>query len=314
MKDLNDLYYFAQVVRHGGFAAAARATGIQKSLLSRRVRLLEDRLHTLLIQRSSRHFSVTETGRAFFDRCTAILQEAEAAEQAIAQLQSEPCGVIRVSCPVTLLNFQFAALFARFIARHPAVTLELDSTNRRVDPREEELDLAIRVRFPPLEPENLVMRVLDSSTQCLVAAPSLVPSPLPSPADLTSLPSLDFNTGPASHGWNLEGPDGETAMIFHEPRLITDNMTALREAALIGIGVVQLPTMMVWQDVQEGRLVQVLPGWRPRAGTVHAIFPSRRGLSPAVRALLDFLATECAAQRRTISLALEDRLSDAASP
>ncbi|MFT8717806.1 LysR substrate-binding domain-containing protein [Acetobacter sp.] len=298
MKDLNDLYYFVQVVRYGGFAAAARETGLQKSLLSRRVRLLEDRLDTLLIQRSSRHFSVTEVGRGFYERCVAVLEDAEAAEQAVTRLHAEPCGVIRLSCPIALLNFQFGALLAKFIMRFPAVTLNLESTNRRVDVLEEGFDLAIRVRFPPLEPEDLVMRVLDTSTQCLVAAPSLVSAPLASPVDLNGLPSLDFRTGPASHSWVLEGEEGETATIFHEPRLATDNMDVLREATLVGVGVVQLPTMMVWRDVREGNLIQVLPEWRPRAGIIHAVFPSRRGLSSAVRTLIDFLVTECAAQRQ----------------
>ncbi|MBB2205888.1 LysR family transcriptional regulator [Gluconacetobacter takamatsuzukensis] len=305
MKDLNDLYYFVQVVRHGGFTRAARATGLQKSLLSRRVRLLEERLDTVLLQRSSRHFSVTEAGRGFYERCVTVLQEADAAEQSIAQLHAEPCGVIRLSCPVALLTFQFGALLARFIMRYPAVTLDLESTNRRVDLLEERFDLAVRVRFPPLQSENLVMRVLDTSTQCLVAAPSLIAGPLASPADLNTLPSLDSSTAPASHSWNLESADGQKATIFHEPRLATDDMAVLREAALAGAGIVQLPTMMVWRDIREGRLIQVLPDWRPRAGIVHAVFPSRRGLSPGGRALVDFLAAECAAQRQDASRILE---------
>ncbi|AOX16540.1 LysR substrate-binding domain-containing protein [Kozakia baliensis] len=298
MKDFNDFYYFAQVVRYGGFAAAARETGLQKSLLSRRVRLLEDRLDTLLIQRSSRHFSITEAGRSFYERCVAVLEEADAAEQSITRLHAEPCGAVRLSCPVALLNFQFGALLAKFIMRYPSVTLHLDSTNRRVDVLEERLDFAIRVRFPPLQSENLIMRVLDTSTQCLVAAPSLVASPLDSPADLSALPSLDFHTGPTRHAWFLEGPEGKTSTSFHEPRLATDDLAVLREAALAGAGVVQLPTMMVWRDVNEGRLTQILPGWAPRAGIVHAIFPTRRGLTPTARTLIDFLAAECSTQRQ----------------
>nr|WP_298795671.1 LysR substrate-binding domain-containing protein [uncultured Acetobacter sp.] len=297
MRDLNDFEYFAQVVKHGGFSAAARVTGLQKSLLSRRIRQLEDRLHTRLIQRSSRHFSVTETGHRFYEHCLNMLAEADAAEQSVARLHAEPCGLVRLSCPVALLNFQFGALLARFMLLYPAVTLQLESTNRQVDVLKEEFDLAIRVRFPPLSPSDLVMRTLDTSTQCLIAAPSLVPQPLTAPSDLKNLPSLDFKTHPGTHSWLLENTDGQTATVLHEPRLATDDMAVLREAALIGGGIVQLPTMMVWQDIEAGRLVQVLPGWQPRAGIIHAVFPSRRGLVPAVRALLDFLAQECATQR-----------------
>ena len=99
MQDLNDLFYFVQVVDHGGFAPAGRALGLQKSKLSRRILLLEERLGVRLLNRSSRRFSITEIGREYYDRCTAMLVEAEAAEQVIAQVRAEPRGIVRVSCP-----------------------------------------------------------------------------------------------------------------------------------------------------------------------------------------------------------------------
>lgn len=300
MQDLNDLYYFAQVVEHGGFAAAGRAIGVPKSKLSRRVGLLEERLGVRLIQRSSRRFAVTEIGREYQARCLAMLVEAEAAEQVIAQARAEPRGIVRLSCPVALVSFQFGALLARFLAENPGVELHLESTNRRVDIIAEGFDVAIRVRFPPLEPSELLMRRLDESTQCLVAGPALVARPLASPADLAGLPSLDLGPAHREHAWCLDHADGRTARVPFRPRLVTDDMAALREAALAAVGVAQLPTMMVWQDLATGRLVPVLPDWRPRSGIVHAVFPSRRGLLPSVRALLDFLARECAAQRRAI--------------
>lgn len=300
MQDLNDLYYFVVVVDHGGFAAAGRALGIQKSKLSRRIQALEDRLGVRLLNRSSRAFAVTEIGREFYDRCRAMLVEAEAAEQVIAELRAEPCGVVRISCPVALINFQFGALIARFMASNPAVEVHLEGTNRSVDVISEGFDIAIRVRFPPLEPTDLVMRRLDESTQALVASPSLIRTPLASPADLTGLPSLDLGPAHREHVWRLENADGREATIPHRPRLVSDDMTALREAAVGGVGVVQLPTMTIWDEIRAGRLVQILPAWRPRSGIVHAVFPSRRGLLPSVRALLDFLAHECADQRQQV--------------
>lgn len=303
MQDLNDLRYYAQVIEQGGFAAASRAIGVPKSKLSRRVALLEERLGVRLIQRSSRRFSVTELGREFHARCMAMLVEAEAAEQAIAQLRAEPRGVVRLSCPVALLSFQFGALLARFIAENPKVNVHLESTNRRVDVIAEGLDIAIRVRFPPLERSELMMRHLDESTQCLVASPALLSahSPLTSPADLAGLPSLNWRPAQGEHEWCLGHVDGRTARVPFQPRLVTDDMAVLREAALAVLGIVQLPTMMVWNDLADRRLVHVLPDWQPRGGIVHAVFPSRRGLLPSVRALLDFLARECAAQRKAIS-------------
>lgn len=297
MPDLNDLYFFAQIVEHGGFAPAGRALGVPKSTLSRRVQRLEERLEVRLLNRSSRRFSVTEIGREFYDRCAAMLVEAEAAEQIVAEVRAEPRGIIRMSCPVALLNFQFAGLLTRFMAQNPAIEIRLESTNRRVDVLAEGFDVAIRVRFPPLDPEDLIMRQLDISTQCLVASSALVAAGLGSPAALHGLPSVSLSTQAREHFWNLEAARGETADIPHWPRLVTDDMTVLLDAALAGIGVVQLPTMMVWRDIDAGRLIHVLPAWRPRAGIVHAVFASRRGLLPSVRALIDFLVQECAAER-----------------
>ncbi len=297
MQDLNDLFYFVQVVDHGGFAAAGRALGVPKSKLSRRILLLEERLGVRLLNRSSRRFSVTEIGRDYYDRCAAMLVEAEGAEQVVAQARAEPRGVVRMSCPTALLSFQFGALVARFMAEQPAIEVHLEGTNRRVDVVAEGFDIAIRVRFPPLESSDLVMRQLDESTQCLVAGAALIAAPLSSPADLAGLPSLDLGPAQREHVWQLRHEDGRTAAVRHTPRLITDDMPALRDAAYAGVGVVQLPMMMIWEDLAAGRLVEALPGWRPPPGIVHAAFASRRGLLPSVRALLDFLVRECAAQR-----------------
>ena len=298
MQDFNDLYYFVQVVDHGGFAAAERATGLQKSKLSRRIQQLEDRLGVRLLNRSSRRFSVTEIGREYYDRCVAMLVEAEAADRVIAQVRAEPRGVIRVACPVTLINIQFGALFARFLAAYPDIELHLESTNRRVDVIAEGFDVAIRVRFPPLEPSDLVMRRLDTSTHCLVASPALMAGrTIKSPADLGSMPSLASGQARTEYHWQLEHTDGGTANVTHSPRLVTDDMTALREAAVAGVGIVQLPTILIGRAVKAGELVPVLPDWRPPAGIVHAVFPSRRGLLPSVRALLDFLADQCVEAR-----------------
>jgi DNA-binding transcriptional LysR family regulator len=182
------------------------------------------------------------------------------------------------------------------------VEIHLESTNRRVDVIREGFDLAIRVRFPPLERTDLVMRKLDESRQCLVASPNLLGrrGALANPADLNSMPSLDLGPPRRDHVWRLERVTGESAEITHAPRLITDDMAALRAAAIEGVGVVQLPTLMIFDDIQASRLENVLPDWAPRPGIVHAVFPSRRGLLPSVRALLDFLADQCKAQRQAV--------------
>ncbi len=297
MQDLNDLFYYVQVVDHGGFAPAGRALGLPKSKLSRRIAQLEERLGVRLLQRSTRRFAVTEIGQVYYGHCKAMLVEAEAAQEAVARTHAEPCGTVRMSCPVMLLELQVADMLAGFMAAHPQVEVHLEDTNRRVDVIGEGLDLAIRVRPPPIEDSELALRVLARRSQCLVAAPALLAGrPLPGvPADLAALPSLDLALPQHEHVWQLLGPDGAQAAVRHRPRLVTRSMGALRAAALAGVGVVQLPTMLVREAVAAGTLVQVVPGWAPRGEIIHAVFPSRRGLLPAVRALVDDLAARFAA-------------------
>ena len=299
MRDLNDLYYFVQVVDHGGFAPAARALGMQKSKLSRRIAALEDQLGARLIHRSSRKFSVTEIGQAYYQHCLAMLVEAEAAQAVIDNVTAQPRGVIRVACVPGLLTYQMGALIAGFMALYPEVEVHLHSTSRRVDVIGEGFDLAIRVREPPLEVTDLVMRKLDESVHRLVASPTLMARfrPPSGPADLADWPSLDFGPANRDHTWALHHRDGMTASVRHAPRLVTDDLHMLHEGALQGVGVVLLPTVTVGRDLEEGRLIDLFPDWRPKRWIVHAVFPSRRGLLPSVRLLLDFLAEGCAAQR-----------------
>ncbi|MBF6022936.1 LysR family transcriptional regulator [Lysobacter niastensis] len=296
MQDLNDLGYFVQVVEHGGFAPAGRALGMPKSKLSRRIALLEERLGVRLIQRSTRHFSVTDIGQTYYTHCKAMLVEAEAAQEAIDVTRSEPRGVVRMSCPVALLDTRVGAMLADFMVEHPRVEVHLESTNRRVDVVGEGIDIAIRVRPPPLEDSDLVMRVLADRGQCLVASPSLLAQHgAPEvPADLARMPSMDLGVPQNDHVWHLLGPGGAQASVHHTPRLITRGMLMLRTAAVAGVGVVQLPTMVVTEQLARGELVHVVPQWAPRREIIHAVFASRRGQLPSVRTLIEFLATKFA--------------------
>ncbi|MFM0209783.1 LysR family transcriptional regulator [Paraburkholderia sediminicola] len=292
MQDLNDLYFFAQVVDYQGFAPAGRALGIPKSTLSRRIALLEAQLGVRLIQRSTRRFSVTEIGQSYYSHCKAMLIEAEAAQQAIDLNRSEPQGIVRVTCPVALLHARVGVILADFMAQTPRVTVHLEATNRVVDVVGEGIDVAIRVRPPPLKDSDLVMKVLGERNWCLVASPALLQQHgVPAvPADLAALPSLDFGPPHGEHAWQLEGPEGAVATIRHTPRFVTDDMIALRQAAVAGAGVAQLPVMLVSDELKLGTLTRITPAWVPKGGIIHAVFPSRRGLLPSVRTLIDFLA------------------------
>ncbi|MCO6434971.1 LysR family transcriptional regulator [Nitrosomonas nitrosa] len=297
MHDLNDLYYYVQVVDHGGFTSAGRALHLPKSKLSRRIALLEERLGVRLIHRSTRHFSVTEIGQTYYEHCKAMLIEAEAAEDAIEVTRAEPRGTVRLTCPVALLHAHVDTMLADFMLRYPRVVVHLEATNRRVDPIDEAIDLAIRVRPPPLEDSELVMRVLAERSQCIVGSPVLLKQQgiAKHPRDLIHWPSLGMGPPRQEHSWTLSGPEGEQIAIRHTPRLVTSDMIALRSAAVAGIGIVQLPTMMVREQLAQGQLARILPEWAPRREIVHVVFPSRRGVLPSVRVLIDYLAQRFAA-------------------
>ncbi|MFS2201621.1 MULTISPECIES: LysR family transcriptional regulator [unclassified Pseudomonas] len=294
VEDLNTLYYFTQVVEHHGFAAAGRALDMPKSKLSRRIAELEERLGVRLLHRTSRHCSLTEIGQAYYQRCLAMRVEAESAAELIERNRSEPQGLVRVSCPTALLNSWVGPMLTRYMLKYPLVELFIESTNRRVDLIHEGFDIALRVRFPPLENTDMVMKVLGNSTQSVVGSPAFLSrlSTPASPADLSGLPSLHWGAAQREYQWELFGADGSTAMIRHAPRMVTDDLLALRHAAVAGIGIVHLPSVVVRDEIAAGQLVELVPGWTPKSGVIHAIFPSRRGLLPSVRTLIDFLGEE----------------------
>lgn len=290
MQDFNDLYYFVQVVDHGGFAPAGRMLRLPKSKLSRRIAHLEERLGVRLIQRSTRHFSVTDIGQNYYAHCKAMLVEAEAAQAAVEQTRSAPSGIVRLTCPVALLHARVSTMLAGFMVQYPQVVLHLEATNRRVDPIAEGIDVAIRARPMPIEDSDLMLKVLAERGQALVASPDFIRSwAIEVPADLSGCPSLDLGPPLQEHIWKLEGPSGAQAAIRHQPRVVTDDMIALRTAAIAGVGILQLPLLMVSDEIRDGKLVHVLPGWASKHHIVHAVYPSKRGLLPSVRALLDYL-------------------------
>lgn len=287
-QDLNDLMYFAHVVDHGGFAPASRALGEPKSKLSRRIASLEVRLGVRLLHRSTRHFSVTDIGANYYRHCKAMLLSAKAAQEEVEQVFSEPCGVIRVCCPIALLHSRVTSIVVEFMSLNPKVEVHLKGINRPVDLVAEGYDIAIRARTPPLEDSSLAMRKLAQRDWCLVASPSFCQRfPMPTvPADLVDMPSLSDDR---DHKWHLIGPGGVTALIAHRPRFVTDDMYSLRAAAIAGMGVVHLPLMILEEELERGELVRLLPEWSSKGALIHAVFPTRRGLQPAVRKFLDFL-------------------------
>jgi DNA-binding transcriptional LysR family regulator len=292
VQDLNNLYFFAKVVDFGSYTAAAKALGLQTSKLSRRIAALETELGVRLINRTTRHLSLTEAGKTFHRHCLALLDEAQAAKDAMSQILSSPQGLVRISCPTGLLQGGVADVLARFLAEHPRVRIALYATNRRVDVVDEGLDIAMRVRKPPLEDSDLAMRTFGPDEMILVASPKLIaahgePQTLD---DIARMPTLSMASTDERSTWRFLGMNGEPAELTHSPRLCTDDLFTLRRAALQGIGAVLVPHLFVANDLATGALVRLLPSLKAHTGIMHAVFPSRRGMIPAVRALLDLLS------------------------
>ncbi len=292
MQDLNDLYYFAMVVDHGGFAAAERALGIPKSRLSRRISQLETEMGVRLLQRSTRRFAVTDVGQSVHRHALSMLAEAAAAHEVVDRLSAEPRGVVRVSVPVSLAQQQMPVLLPDFLARYPQVRIQMHVSNRRVDVINEGFDVAVRVRSKLDDDGSLVMRSFGQIQELLVASPAYLDrAGRPTePEQLLEHVTLSMNEDEVRQRWELQGASGEVRRIELKPRVSGFDFPMLMALARQGLGITLLPETLCAEAVRNGELEVVLPQWRLPQGIAHVVFASRRGLLPAVRVFIDFLA------------------------
>lgn len=292
MAELDDLALFAGVVEHGGFAAAERKLGVPKSRLSRRVAALESELGVRLLQRSTRRFSVTDVGQDVYRHARAMLDEARAAREKVARLSGQPRGLVRLACPVAFAQMQMAHLLPEFLGAHPLVQVQVMVGNRRVDLIEEGVDLALRVRSKLDDDASLVIRKLGDVQELLVASPAYLDNapPLHEPHDLAAHATLNFSEDLNRQFWELHGPQGRVERIaLGRPRLMASDFSLLQAGAFFGQGIALLPEIVCARAVEQGALRVVLPEWRLPMGVCHLVYPTRRGVLPAVRALIEFL-------------------------
>ena len=294
MQDLNDMLYFTEIVLQGGFGAAGRTLNMPKSKLSRRLAGLEERLGVRLLQRTTRKLKLTEIGETYYRHCLGLREQADAAAEAVALVHTAPRGTIRIACPITLSQSTLTSVLPLFMAKYPDVRVDVRVSNRAVDLVEEGFDVALRVRPVPENSASLVVKHFGPTGALLVASPLLLQrhDNVKSLNDLSRLDTVAMSAADGKSNWHLLGPNGATHVHQHQPRCVVDDLLTLQALVVAGAGMCVLPDYMCHADMRSGRLVEVLPGWAPPKALFHAVFPTRRGMVPAVRAFLDFLAEQ----------------------
>lgn len=291
LTDLDDFYCFAQVVEHGGFSAAERATDIPKSKLSRRVYNLEERLGVRLIQRSSRHFAVTDIGMNIYRHAQVMLSAAQAAHDLVDHLSTEPRGIIKLSLPVSIAQNEIARILPAFLKQYPEIKIQMMVTNRRVDIINEGFDIALRVRSSLDDDPNLVIRQFDQIEQHLFASQGYLNEfgHLKNPEELSEHKILSMADEHTEQFLILHNNMQQQKKIRVMPTVLGSDLSMLAQLAASGCGITLLPDNVVQQYVERGELVRVLPAWKAAHGIFHMVYPSRRGLLPAVRVFIDYL-------------------------
>ena len=288
----DDLMALVAVVDAGGFSAASRRFDIPVSRLSRRVAALERELGVTLLTRNARKFQVTDVGWQIYEHGLAMRVQAQNAMSIARESLAEPTGHLRIQCPMALGASLVGSLAIDFVRKYSGSAVTLVTTDGHASAFSDPVDLLIQPSTKTLPDSSLVARKLVDSHYLLVASPTLLDAhpPLSLPHDLSPCPVIGWTfTTPASR-WLLAHSKHGQAEVIVKPRFTTDNLLLVREAALAGLGIAQLPEALCNADLQAGRLQVALPGWNPPTIAIHALFPSRRVLSLGGRTFLDMLA------------------------
>jgi len=292
--DFNDAFYFVQVVEKGGFSAAARALNIPKSRLSRRVRLLEDDLGVRLLQRTSRIVTTTEVGKEYFRHATDALARFEIGEAAVRRKTNTIEGTVTVSCSVGMAQFGLDQILPRFLQDNPGVTVVQRASNQMEDLIKGGIDVAIRGHMDTLPDSSLIQMRLARVEWHLFCSAEFHDTldQCDDPVALADHPALVLGRPRAMHQWLLTAGDGQTASVPCRVRFASDDMSTLKNAAALSLGLVALPAYVCRSEVEAGSLVRVLPTWTAGRPQISLLMPSRRGLLPAFEAFLDCLKQE----------------------
>jgi DNA-binding transcriptional LysR family regulator len=295
MKDLNNVFYFAKIVEHGSLSAASETLGVAKSMLSQHLSKLEKELGVQLIKRTTRTLQVTDIGFRYYEQCLVILKEMDRASNIIDNVRTLRSGRLRISSPLNFAQVILEPALTAFMKECPNVDVVLEISNHETALSAEGYDFALHIG-PEIRSSNLIIRSFTFERERLVASPELLArfGKPRGPADLKPLPSLGGALPPAQRGryvWNLADSGGQLCSVPHHPRLITEDLWVLKQSAIAACGVAALPPLLCRDAIDDGRLIHLLPHWLLPANKLHAVYHSRRGLSPAARTLIDFIAS-----------------------
>ena len=299
MDRLTSLEVFSKVVDSGGFSAAGRRLNMSTTMVSNHVQALEDRLGARLLNRTTRKVSLTEVGRAYYDRCIQILADIEQADDIAGALQSTPRGTLRVYTATHIVQF-VAPVITEFLAAYPDVKVDLSMGERTIDLIEEGFDVAIRLTPPP--DSSLIVRSLATWRHVLCCSQAYIeklgrPEQLSELAERNCLRHVNY----PYDEWRFVDRKGAPASVRVSGRLISNSGETLRRAALEGVGIVLAPGFLLHDDLESGRLVRLLPEYRPVEFSMNAVYPHRHHLSAKVRTFIDRLAYHAAEQQKLIN-------------
>lgn len=280
---------FTAVVEQGGFAVAARASGQSRSAVNRMVIDLENEFGVQLLNRTTRKVSPTANGQAYYDRAKAILAELTDAEQALVQDQAQASGHLRVNAPMSFGTMHLGSAISDFMRRHSGLTVELHLNDRLVNIIEEGFDLSIRIAEPEEESSMVDFRICEARRVVCAAPGYIAEYGAPStPAELKHRACLHYGNLPSGSLWRLIGPRGAIGVHVNSV-LCSNNAEILRDGAVRGLGIALLPTFIAGAELQAGRLVTLLNGYRSPELVLSVVYPATRHLSVKVRLLTDFL-------------------------
>jgi DNA-binding transcriptional LysR family regulator len=300
MDRLTSLTAFVRVVDSGGFSAAGRRLNMSTTMVSNHVQSLEDRLGARLLNRTTRKVSLTEVGKAYYDRCIQILADIEQADDIAGALQSTPRGTLRIYTATHIVPF-IAPVVAEFLARYPDVKVDLSMGERAVDIIDEGYDIAVRLTPPP--DSSLIVRSLATWRHVLCCSPAYLekhgrPQQL---SDLSDRNCVRHVLYPFGDEWRFVDRKGAPASVRVSGNLISNSGDTLRMAALQGVGVCLAPGFLIHADLEDGRLVRLLPEYRTVEFAMNAVYPHRHHLSAKVRTFIDMLAHQSAEQQMLIN-------------